>query len=235
MLWDDPRTFAEVMAAENQTTHPMSLNIVLDLTGLSNQELIVRVRSIANAGLAAGTPFPALAAQFTDLLTAADALEGKENSIALAKAALAAAVVTRDDAIPPVFTAMDQLVVELKQMPLLTEAMLAAILLRVKDESASRPAPVRPEGVALAYGGEAGKIKAMCHSQRGIADYYQARWTTTDPTLPATTWTIYPTPSSRATFSLTGLPSGQMVWVQIRAGNTTAESTWSDPACIRVP
>ena len=160
--------------------------------------------------------------------------EGHENAIALAKAALAAAVVTRDDSIPALTAALNQLVTELKQTAV-TEASLAAILLRVKDEAAPRPAPVRPEGVALAYGGEAGKIKAMCHSQRGIADYYQARWTTTDPTLPATTWTIYPTPSSRATFSLTGLPSGQMVWVQIRAGNTTAESTWSDPACIRVP
>ena len=149
--------------------------------------------------------------------------EGHENAIALAKAALAAAVVTRDDSIPALTAALNQLVTELKQTAV-TEASLAAILLRVKDEAAPRPAPVRPEGVALAYGGEAGKIKAMCHSQRGIADYYQARWTTTDPTLPATTWTIYPTPSSRATFSLTGLPSGQMVWVQIRAGKPWPES-----------
>lgn len=35
--------------------------------------------------------------------------------------------------------------------------------------------------------------------------------------------------------ALTGLPSGQKVWVRIRACNARGKSNWSDPACKRVP
>lgn len=34
-------------------------------------------------------------------------------------------------------------------------------------------------------------------------------------------------------FELTGLPSGQKVWVRIRAVNARGKSNWSDPACKR--
>ncbi|MCB1089587.1 MAG: fibronectin type III domain-containing protein, partial [Verrucomicrobiae bacterium] len=65
-------------------------------------------------------------------------------------------------------------------------------------------------------------------------EYYEIRFTTGDPGAPGTAWTLHST-SKKSVFELDGLPSGQMVWVQVRAINARGRSPWSDPACKRVP
>jgi hypothetical protein len=41
--------------------------------------------------------------------------------------------------------------------------------------------------------------------------------------------------SKKSRFDLSSLPTGQKVWVQLRACNARGKSPWSDPACKRVP
>ena len=56
----------------------------------------------------------------------------------------------------------------------------------------------------------------------------------TDPNVPNTVWQ-HAAVSQRSYFELKNLPSGQKVWVRLRASNTSGTSTWSDPASKRVP
>ena len=63
---------------------------------------------------------------------------------------------------------------------------------------------------------------------------YEQRWTTGGPKAPGTTWTAGET-SKNSIFELQNLPTGQKVWVQIRACNARGKSPWSDPASVRVP
>jgi hypothetical protein len=60
------------------------------------------------------------------------------------------------------------------------------------------------------------------------------RYTTTDPNAPGVVWQFAGT-SKKSHFDLEDLPTGQKVWVQVRACNARGKSPWSDPACKRVP
>jgi hypothetical protein len=72
------------------------------------------------------------------------------------------------------------------------------------------------------------------HGQLGIVECYEMRYTTTDPNAPGVVWQFAGT-SKKSHFDLEDLPTGQKVWVQVRACNARGKSPWSDPACKRVP
>jgi hypothetical protein len=71
---------------------------------------------------------------------------------------------------------------------------------------------------------------------QGILDveYHEIQYTATDPNAPGVVWQFAGT-SKKSRFDLENLPTGQKVWVQVRACNARGKSPWSDPACKRVP
>ncbi len=42
-------------------------------------------------------------------------------------------------------------------------------------------------------------------------------------------------PMCNVALDLDSAPSGQKIWVRLRACNARGKSNWSDPTCIRVP
>ena len=99
---------------------------------------------------------------------------------------------------------------------------------------ANQPIPDPPTGLELSVGDDDGELSGQCNGQPGIVDDYEIRYTAGDPFLPATAWTFADT-SKKSSFDLSGLPSGQKIWVQLRACNARGKSNWSDPVCKRVP
>jgi len=79
-----------------------------------------------------------------------------------------------------------------------------------------------------------GEISSPCNAQPGILDYHEIRYTTSDPLCATPNWQFADT-SKKSRFDLENMPSGQKIWVRLRACNARGKSNWSGPACIRVP
>lgn len=83
-------------------------------------------------------------------------------------------------------------------------------------------------------GDEEGELNGQCEGQPGVMEYLEIQFTTGDPMSATPGWQHADT-SKKTRFDLHGLPSGQKVWVRVRACNARGKSPWSDPACKRVP
>ena len=209
----------------------MPFEVVLDISGLGPDDLAARATLIANAALARPV-YSSLSADFTALLTAAQVIETKSAAIADLQAQLNAAYAERLAAVPVVTDKLNSLGPKIGEAAQ-SEADLEAIHITVPKPHTTRPIPERPT-LKLTYGDNDGEVDGQTDSQRGLVDIYVARWTTTDPASPTAQWTEV-IAGFRSSFTLPGLPSGAMVWIQLRGRNTTGQSPWSDPACIRVP
>lgn len=207
-------------------------DVVLDISGLSIEALIARLRAV-KTGVAGQAAFASLADDLTALDTLLDTLEAREAAIATAKAVLSQKVEQRDAAKQPVIDKANLIASGVGKLAP-DEATVAATTLRVKNKPGPKPVPDKPTGLELTGGDEDGEVSGQCNGQPGIVDYYEIRWTTGDPNAPATTWNMGET-SKKSSFELQALPTGQKVWVQARAVNARGKSPWSDPACARVP
>lgn len=211
----------------------MPYEVALDISRLGVPALIQRARAFIAAAGEINELGP-MAADITLLGTRVDALEAGQSDIDAAKALAASKTVVRDDTLlPPVF---EQFKVCAKRVGELapTEAVVEASTLRVTPKPGPKPVPGRPTGLELAIGDEDGEVSGQCNGQPGIADYHEIRFTTTDPNSANPNWQFADT-STKSTFELKGLPSGEKVWISLRAVNARGKSPWSDPACIRVP
>lgn len=111
---------------------------------------------------------------------------------------------------------------------------VTSVLMKVKDKPAPKPVPAQPTGLELKTGDEEGELSGQCEGQPGITDFYEMQYTTDDPNGPSPVWHFAGT-STKSSFEIQGLPSGQKVWIRVRACNARGKSTWSDPATKRVP
>ena len=226
--YDDPRTFAEILA----TSHPM-YDVVLDAnSNLSTIAFIARVRELI-AGARSRACYASLAAYLDDLEDKVDALEQKEGLVTTAESAAAAATDARDTARATAAAPLQNLATKLGELAAAPEDITLANA-RTKEGPTKRPLPGTPTGLELKGGDEDGELSGQCNGQPGIIDFLDIEYTTTDPNLPDTVWHRLDS-SKRTFFVLNGLPSGQKVWVRVRAVNSTGKSGWSDPACKRVP
>ena len=227
--YDDPRTYQEILNAQSQ--HAM-FEVVLDIKGLSVPELISRIESIVAA--TTGKPaFSTLAAKLTTLTGRVDTLRTRQNELRDAENAVTMATDARDAAKKAATDELMELATEIGKLAP-TEADVESTLLRVKDKPVPKQPPGVPTGLELTMGDDDGELSGQCEGQPGIADYYEIQFTTSDPLGPAPVWHFADT-SKKSRFELTGLPSGQKVWVRLRAVNARGKSNWSDPACKRVP
>ncbi len=207
-------------------------DVVLDLTNLSIPELLTRATNI-QTGTAGQAVFASLAPKLTALGTKIGTLETTQGGVATAKAALGTATDAQEAAESAVIAALNDLGSDIGQLAT-TVAEVETAQLRVKSAPTARPIPNKPTGLELAAGDEEGEVSGQCGGQPGIVDYYEIRYTTTDPNAAGTVWEFADT-SKKSRFDLSGLPTGVKVWVELRACNARGKSAWSDPATKRVP
>jgi hypothetical protein len=207
-------------------------DVVLDVKNLSVPALATRIKAIIAA--TSGLPvYASLSAKLTALETKVDFLETKQTEQLTAQNKALAATEALNDAERAVIDGAIDLASDVGKTAT-TEAEVNATLMRVKDAPAPKPIPDQPTGLELKMGDDDGELSGQCDGQPGIVDYYEIQYTTVDPNGPSPNWQHADT-SKKSRFELTGLPSGQKVWVRIRACNARGKSNWSDPACKRVP
>lgn len=95
-------------------------------------------------------------------------------------------------------------------------------------------AAVQTMNLVLTMGDNDGELDASWDPVAN-ARVYEIK-TSTNP-LDATLWKPYGVPQTRSSAAITGLPSGQRIWVRVRAIGTseTVPGPWSDPAVRTVP
>ena len=92
------------------------------------------------------------------------------------------------------------------------------------------PAMTKVESVTFVLGGDEQSGAADWNSVFG-ARYYDVE-TSTNPN-DSTLWKSYDS-TSKVGMKLTGLTSGQKLWVRVRACNSVDKGSWSDPACAMI-
>ncbi|MFZ4767037.1 MAG: fibronectin type III domain-containing protein [Roseimicrobium sp.] len=207
-------------------------DVVLDITDLSVPDLLVRAGHIKN-GIAAQPVYASLAPKLTSLDGKIATLTQKQTALAAAKAAVGIASDAQDAAEAELAAALNALGSDIGKLAT-TVAEVEAAQLRVKDSPKPRPVPSKPNALELTAGDEEGELSGQCEGQPGVVDYYEIEYATADPNAPGTSWHHADT-SKKSRFDLNGLPTGQKVWVRLRAVNARGKSSWSDPVSKRVP
>ncbi len=207
-------------------------DVVLDLKDLSVPGFIQRAKNI-KAGIAGAAVFSALADDLTALDTAIETLESKQTLQQAAQTAMTSATEVRDTARATVKDQLTALGTRVGQLAT-TVADVEAAQMRVRPAPGPKPIPDAPMGLELTVGDEEGELSGQCEGQPGVVEYYEIRFTTSDPNGASPAWQFADT-SKKSRFDLSGLPTGQKVWVQLRACNSRGKSPWSDPATKRVP
>lgn len=227
--YDDERSYQEIL--NSQPHHPM-FDVVLDLRNLSVPALIARIRAITTA-TSGQAVFASLAAEITALESKVETLSNRETDLRSAQNAVTMASQARDTSEKAVTDAAIALASNVGKLAT-TEAEVNATLMRVKNAPAPKPIPDQPTGLELKMGDADGEISGQCNGQPGIVDYHEIQYTTSDPLSATPNWQFADT-SKKSRFDLENMPSGQKIWVRLRACNARGKSNWSDPACIRVP
>jgi hypothetical protein len=226
--YDDPRTYQEIL---NSLKKPM-FDVILDLNHLSAPEFIQRAKNI-KAGIASEAAFATLGTELTALGTEITTLETRQTAQQAGKTALGTLTDDRDDALEAVRNRLNSLGPKVGELAT-TVAQVEAAQLRVRTPAGPKPIPHQPTGLELTAGDEEGELSGQCEGQPGVVDYYEIRYTTGDPNGANPGWQFAAT-SKKSRFDLSDLPTGQKVWVQLRACNARGKSPWSDPASKRVP
>jgi len=229
VYYDDPRTYQEILNSQQPTR---MFDVVLDLRNLSVPAFVARVKAILTA-TSEQAVFASLAGQITALEALVVTLEAKQIELRTAENKVTMATETRDTAEKAVNDAAIVLAKDVGTIAT-TAAQVESTLMRVKGAPAPKPVPDQPTGLELKMGDDDSEISGHCDGQPGVVDYYEIQFTTSDPLGPSPNWQHADT-SKKSRFELSGLPSGQKVWVRLRACNARGKSNWCDPACKRVP
>ena len=230
--YDDPRTYQQIL---QQQIQPPMFNVAVDISSLTVPKLIDRANAI-RAGIAGQPVFASLAPQLAALDALIASLVAKQTGIATAQAAVTTAVSVRNTAERSVMDALNALGVAVGQLAATADEVNATTM-HIAGAATPKPAvaAAAPTNLSLTIGNHPGAISGHCNGQPGrIVDYYEIRATTTDPNASGTVWPFIET-STKSSFDLEGLPTGQMIWAEMRACNSHGKSPWADPATIRVP
>lgn len=230
--YGDPRTYQQILS---QQTKPPMFDVAVDISHTTVPKLISRAREI-RAGIAGRPVFASLAPQLTELDAAILDLGGKQTGIATAQTAVGTATDARDLSKGGVIGLLNALGVAVGQLAVTAEDVNATTM-HVVGTATPKPKtpPDAPTNLSLTIGDHPTAISGHCNGQpHKTVDYHEIRATTGDPNAPTTTWR-YTETSPNSSFHMENLPSGQIIWVQMRACNSHGKSPWSDPSTIRVP
>lgn len=209
----------------------MANKIKLDLQGLTVPDKVQFMRQVVtqmtgNANFT--TPAPTLAS----ITTKANALESSFNAQQTAQQAAKAATTnlgTAEDAADAALNSLANYVEEASGGDTAKIESAGMTTRAPKTPTTSLPAP---QNLSSSAGDEDGVLD-LVWDPVPKAKGYEVQ-TSPDP-VTSTSWTFAETSSASKT-SITGLPSGNKIWVRVRAlGPKKIRSPWSDPAVKRVP
>ena len=208
--------------------------VAVDISHLTPAKTVERATAIS-AGIAGRAVYSSLAPKLAALDTLIGTFPPKQAAIPTTAAAAKNAVTERDAVVTAIVAAVNELGQDVGKLATSAEDVTATTM-HVSGTATPKPKgpPDKPDSLALTIGDHPGGISGHCHGQPGMVDYYELRFTTTDPTAPTTVWPFTET-SKKSSFEMDGLPSGQIIWGEMRACNAHGKSEWSDPATVRVP
>jgi hypothetical protein len=229
--YNDPRTYQEIL---NQQLHTPMFKVAVGIFSLTPTKTVERATAIS-AGIAGQPVYASLAPKLAAFDTLIGTFGPKQANVATTAAVAKNAVTERDAVVTAIIAAANELGIDVGKLAT-SEEDVTATTMHVVGTATPKPqaAPDKPTDFALTIGDHPTAVSGHCHGQPGIATYWEMRFTTTDPTAPTTVWPFTET-SPKSSFEMDGLPSGQIVWGEIRACNTHGKSPWSDPATVRVP
>lgn len=219
---------------QTNTRRPMA-DIKLATSNVKPAELISTATNLIalNAPAApAVPPIPNMATPVADLQTKLTAADTANNKYEAAKAALPGLLAVRDTTAAALG---DELNLFGKSAVAFAKGDGALLQLAGFTLAASTHSPTpgvsQPLNVILNGGTMPGSLDAKCNPDPN-AKTYEWQTTTGDP-VTGTYVTFKATTAAKVT--ITGLTSGQRVWVRVRAIGTHGEGPWSDPAMKIVP
>jgi len=180
----------------------------------------------------AAPPIPNMAAVIGELVTAHDAAKAASDAYEQAKAALASLKTARDGAVDTLRAKVGDVAVKARSESGGDGGMMQAAGYQLASTTSVAAGPLtQPQNLAVTAGDMDGTLDASCDPAAG-AKTYDWQMTTADAVNGPYATVSQTTSSSTA---LTGLTSGQRVWVRVRAVGTTGPGPWSDPATKIVP
>lgn len=181
-------------------------------------------------------PIPNMATKVADLTTKYNEAKAANEAYQAAKAQLGSLKTTRDQKLDALRAEANHTAIAAMTESKGDPAMLQAAGFDIVDPAAPPPPPSvePPTNLLLSAGDEEGSVDAACDppGPKSIIRSYQWQYTSGDP-LTGTYVDAEPTTTSRTTLS--GLPSGQRIWVRVRVVTTRGTTGWSDPATKIVP
>lgn len=177
-------------------------------------------------------PIPNMAAKVTSLTTKRDAAKTANDTYEAAKAALVALKSARDDAADDLRKEHVSVISAVESEAKGDTTMLAATGYPLA--SASTPSTTPPGQIfnlTLTAGDHEGTLD-LTFDPEALAKTYEVQLTSVHPV--DGPWTTMAQITTSST-TLTGLTSGQRVWVRVRAIGSNGMGAWSDPATKIVP
>jgi hypothetical protein len=104
----------------------------------------------------------------------------------------------------------------------------------VKKEGTENSTPAKVQNLSLSHGDNDGDVDMHWNAvkKQGVKTY-QYR-VSNNYNSPVETWAIGEEVTSKTTLTGHGFPTGQRIWIEVRAVNAAGHGPWSDPATIVV-
>ena len=213
--------------------NPM-IQIVLNLRGLSDNDIESKLRALALAQTDNPTAAPGLTITPAELTAAADDIKNKLATQATADAAALAATTDKDNAVEAGVDLIRDYAPDVLQKTGKDPAKITLLGLTARDPSNAPPPPragAQVPDLSLTFGPNPGSLGAKTSPLKRVRSIEFE----VNPTPNATpTWQHWLSVSSTPA-TLTGLPSGAIVQVRARGIFADGPGPWSDIAEHRVP
>lgn len=209
--------------------------IILNTKGLNDLEIEAKLRLLADAQTENPTAAPGVAATSAVLTAAADLIKNKRTAQKTAEAAAEAATAQKQEAAAAGKVLISDYAAEVWPATGKDVAKCVLLAFDVSGGGGSPPPPAEQQitGLELNYGPNAGSLTVKANAKPARALSIEAQVNLTPNAAP--TWQHADIFTSTP-FTLTGLPSGALVQVRVRAVFAGGvKGPWSDIAEHRVP
>lgn len=243
--YDDPAVFYDAGffyadGVPEATPQPTKRNRIMNLisAGLSrkNPSQLIELADLVSPKLApaapATPPVPNLSAKIAALIAQRNAAKAANDAYESAKASLVALKNARDDEADKLRVEHNAVIsaVESEARGNVTMAAASGYPLAAPSTTSSSP-PAQIANLSLSAGDSDGTLDAS-YDPAPLAVSYEVQLTSVDAVNGPWATKEQPTASS---VTLTGLTSGQRVWVRVRGIGANGSGPWSDPATKIVP
>ena len=202
---------------------------------LNLAEQLSRGKSVAE-GLEANPNVPAPNEPYTEFLAAYNEAVASDDAVKASEMQLRADQRKRAAKVDLMVQKLQTLASHVEAVCNFDTAKLASTRFELLDANVSNAPKAVTEAMnlVLTAGAHEGEVDAVWAPVRGARAYEtQIADTPVDPAA----WKPYQFAQTRASLVLTGQPSGQRIWVRVRAlaAGNQLPGPWSDPATVRVP